>query len=92
WITMGPEGVPGVVLSGHSDVVPVAGQDWSRDPFVLHEQDARLYGRGTADMKAFLASALAMVLRLDPARLRTPVHLAISFDEEIGCVGVRSLL
>lgn len=92
WITMGPEGVPGVVLSGHSDVVPVAGQDWSRDPFVLHEQDARLYGRGTADMKAFLASALAMLLRLDPARLRTPVHLAISFDEEIGCVGVRSLL
>lgn len=92
WITMGPEGVPGIVLSGHSDVVPVAGQDWSRDPFVLHEQDARLYGRGTADMKAFLASALAMVTRLDPARLRTPVHLAISFDEEIGCVGVRSLL
>lgn len=97
WISLGPEGVPGIVLSGHSDVVPVAGQPWSRDPFALHAQDGRLYGRGTADMKGFLASALATVIaagRITESgrTLRTPLHLAISFDEEVGCLGVRSLL
>jgi acetylornithine deacetylase len=92
WITTGPDDAPGVVLSGHSDVVPVAGQAWSRDPFVLHGEDGRLYGRGTADMKGFLASAIRAVLIAARRPLKTPLHLAISFDEEIGCVGVRSLL
>ncbi len=92
WISVGPEGVPGVVLSGHSDVVPVAGQAWTRDPFVLTAHDGRLYGRGTADMKGFVASALRALLIAARRPLRTPLHLAISFDEEIGCVGVRSLL
>ena len=96
WISVGPDDRPGdrcgVVLSGHSDVVPVAGQPWSRDPFVLHAQDGRLYGRGTADMKGFVASAIRAVLNAAQRPLKTPLHLAISFDEEIGCIGVRSLL
>lgn len=92
WITVGPDDVPGVVLSGHSDVVPVAGQPWSRDPFTMAEADGRLYGRGTADMKGFLASALRCVMEATRRTLKTPLHLAISYDEEIGCVGVRSML
>jgi acetylornithine deacetylase len=92
WISVGPDDVPGVVLSGHSDVVPVAGQSWSRDPFALHDADGRLYGRGTADMKGFLASAIRAVLIAAQRPLKAPLHLAISFDEEIGCIGVRSLL
>jgi acetylornithine deacetylase len=92
WISTGPEDVPGVVLSGHSDVVPVAGQPWSRDPFVLHGEDGRLYGRGTADMKGFVAAAIRAVLLAARRPLRTPLHLAISFDEEIGCIGVRTLI
>ncbi len=92
WISVGPHDVPGVVLSGHSDVVPVAGQHWRHDPFVLRAEDGRLYGRGTADMKGFLASAIHAVRIAARRPLRTPLHLAISFDEEIGCVGVRSLL
>lgn len=92
WISTGPENVPGVVLSGHSDVVPVAGQPWSRDPFVLHAEQGRLYGRGTADMKGFVASAIRAMLIAARRPLKTPLHLAISFDEEIGCIGVRTLL
>lgn len=92
WISVGPDDAPGLVLSGNSDVVPVAGQAWSRDPFALHGEDGRLYGRGTADMKGFLASAIRTVLIAARRPLTTPLHLAISFDEEIGCVGVRSLL
>ena len=92
WITIGPQGVPGVVLSGHSDVVPVAGQAWSRDPFTLHEAEGRLYGRGTADMKGFLACALRCAIVATARPLVTPLHLAISYDEEIGCVGVRSMI
>jgi acetylornithine deacetylase len=92
WISLGPDDRPGLVLSGHSDVVPVAGQDWRRDPFRLHAEHGRLYGRGTADMKGFLACAIRAVLIAAQRPLRTPLHLAISFDEEVGCIGVRSLL
>lgn len=90
--TLGPEIAGGVVLSGHSDVVPVEGQPWDGDPFTLREADGRLYGRGTADMKSFLAVALALVPEILSARLRVPLHLAISYDEEVGCLGVRSLI
>ena len=92
WISVGPDDAPGVVLSGHSDVVPVVGQPWSRDPFVLHAADGRLYGRGTADMKGFVASAIRAILIAARRQLKTPLQLAISFDEEIGCIGVRTLL
>ncbi|MDH5534047.1 MAG: acetylornithine deacetylase [Betaproteobacteria bacterium] len=89
--TIGPRGVPGIVLSGHTDVVPVDGQAWETDPFKLIEKDGRLYGRGTADMKTFIAVALAVVP--DAARgLKSPVHLALSYDEEVGCLGVGRLI
>ncbi|WP_375159866.1 acetylornithine deacetylase [Bradyrhizobium sp. RDT46] len=92
WVTIGSEDRPGFVLSGHTDVVPVVGQDWSHDPFKLVERDGKLYGRGTTDMKGFVAVCLAMVPEMVEARLATPIHLAISYDEEIGCVGVRPML
>ena len=92
WVTIGPEDRPGLVLSGHTDVVPVVGQDWSHDPFKLVERDGKLYGRGTTDMKGFVAVCLAMVPEMLEAKLTTPIHLAISYDEEIGCVGVRPML
>ena len=92
WATIGPDSGGGVILSGHTDVVPVDGQDWSSDPFVLREADGRLYGRGTCDMKGFLASCLAAVPQMTQARLRRPVHLALSYDEEVGCTGVKRLL
>lgn len=82
----------GIVLSGHSDVVPVEGQNWSSDPFVLEERDGKLFGRGTCDMKGFIAACLAKVPALVAAPLAEPVHLAISFDEEIGCKGVGHML
>jgi acetylornithine deacetylase len=84
-------GPGGVVLSGHTDVVPVAGQAWTSDPFVMAERDGRLYGRGTADMKGFIATALALVPEL-LGRTREPVHLALSYDEEVGCLGAPHLL
>ncbi|MYK58185.1 MAG: acetylornithine deacetylase [Rhodospirillaceae bacterium] len=94
YATIGGNGAAGggVALSGHTDVVPVAGQDWSTDPFELTERDGRLYGRGTADMKGFIAIALAMAPALKAADLRTPVHFAFSFDEEVGCKGVPHLI
>jgi acetylornithine deacetylase len=92
YATIGPQDRPGVMLSGHSDVVPVAGQDWSSDPFTVRQGDGRLYGRGTADMKSFLAVALAHVPAMVAADLNTPIHLAVSYDEEVGCIGVRRLL
>lgn len=85
---LGPAGSGGVMLSGHSDVVPVDGQTWTVPPFALTERDGKLYGRGTADMKGFLACMLAAV----PHFLAQPLHLAISYDEEVGCLGVRSLV
>ncbi|CAM4028347.1 acetylornithine deacetylase [Pseudomonas reidholzensis] len=90
--TIGPRDRGGVVLSGHTDVVPVDGQAWTLDPFCLTERDGRLYGRGAADMKGFIASVLAAVPAFLAQPLQTPVHLAFSYDEEVGCLGVRSML
>ncbi|AVF41032.1 acetylornithine deacetylase [Pandoraea apista] len=90
--TIGPQDRGGIVLSGHTDVVPVDGQAWTVDPFRLVEKDGRLYGRGTADMKGFLASVLAAVPHFIGRELQMPVHLAFSYDEEIGCLGVRPML
>lgn len=90
--TIGPEVAGGVVLSGHSDVVPVEGQSWSSDPFVVTERNGRLYGRGTADMKSFLAIAMALAPEFAARPLRRPIHIAMSYDEEIGCLGVASMI
>ncbi|WP_119273213.1 acetylornithine deacetylase [Taklimakanibacter deserti] len=92
YATIGPDIAGGIVLSGHTDVVPVDGQDWSTDPFELVEKDDKLYGRGTCDMKGFLATALALVPDFKAAKLKAPIHLALSCDEEVGCVGVRPLV
>lgn len=89
--TIGPTLEGGVVLSGHTDVVPVDGQPWNTDPFSLQERDGRLYGRGTCDMKGFLALALAAAPELAKTA-RRPVHLAFSYDEEIGCLGAPSMI
>ena len=90
--TIGPAIEGGVVLSGHTDVVPVDGQPWNTDPFVLTQQGERLFGRGTCDMKGFLALALAAAPELAAANLRRPVHLAFSYDEEIGCLGAPQMI
>ena len=92
WISIGPEDRPGYVLSGHSDTVSVEGQDWTGSPYRLRSANGRLYGRGTSDMKGFLAVCLAHVREMASAPLTRPIHLAISCDEEIGCRGVPSLL
>jgi acetylornithine deacetylase len=89
---LGPAGGGGVMLSGHSDVVPVDGQAWSVPAFALTERDGLLYGRGAADMKGFIACVLAAVPRLLARPLRRPLHIAFSYDEEVGCLGVRSLV
>jgi len=90
--TVGPNDRPGVILSGHTDVVPTEGQAWSSDPFAMREEAGRLYGRGAADMKAFLASALRAACAAAAAPLANPLHLAFSYDEEVGCLGVRDML
>ncbi|MFY1667613.1 acetylornithine deacetylase [Pseudomonas sp. Pseu.R1] len=90
--TLGPAELPGIVLSGHTDVVPVDGQPWTVPPFELTERDGKLFGRGTADMKGYIACVLAAVPELLAKPLRMPVHIALSCDEEVGCLGVRSLL
>ncbi len=90
--TIGPDIEGGVILSGHTDVVPVDGQPWSTDPFVLTQKDGRLYGRGTCDMKGFLALALAAAPDLAARRLKRPVHLAFSYDEEVGCLGAPDMI
>lgn len=90
--TLGPRDRGGVCLSGHTDVVPVDGQNWSVPPFELTENGGRLYGRGTADMKGYIACVLAAVPAFLAQPLRVPLHLAFSYDEEVGCLGVRSLL
>ena len=92
WATIGLAGSGGVVLSGHTDVVPVEGQAWSSDPFMLREHDGRLYGRGTADMKGFVAASLRATLIAATRPLKRPLHLAFSYDEEIGCIGVRGMI
>lgn len=86
------QGDGGIVLSGHTDVVPVEGQPWDSDPFTLRVEDARLYGRGTADMKSFIACVLAAVPMFMERGLRVPLHLAFSYDEEVGCLGVGRLI
>ncbi len=92
YATIGPPDRPGVMLSGHTDTVPVTGQAWTVEPYRLTADGERLYGRGSADMKGFLASVLAAVPTLVKADLAVPVHIAFSHDEEVGCVGVRTLL
>ena len=88
----GPDTAGGVVLSGHTDVVPVDGQSWTGDPFRLTERDGKLHGRGTADMKGFLAAVLAHVPAMSRAELRRPVQIALSYDEEVGCLGAPSMI
>ncbi|MBU2998572.1 acetylornithine deacetylase [Roseovarius nubinhibens] len=90
--TIGPRDGRGVMLSGHTDVVPVDGQDWTKPAFRLTQEDGKYFGRGTADMKGFVACALAAGLKAAKRELKTPLHLAFSYDEEIGCQGVRSMI
>jgi acetylornithine deacetylase len=90
--TIGPNSSGGIVLSGHTDVVPVANQKWDSDPFQLIEKDQKLYGRGTSDMKSFIGLVLSRVPKIVEKKLSKPIHLAFSYDEEIGCVGVHGLL
>ena len=92
YATIGPQVEGGIVLSGHTDVVPVEGQDWSTDPWTLTERNGRLYGRGTADMKGFDALVLALVPEMVRAPLKRPVHIALSYDEEIACRGAPSMV
>ena len=90
--SIGPSVAGGVVLSGHTDVVPVEGQPWTSDPFRCVRRGGRIHGRGTADMKGFIACALALVPLMRAGRLQVPIHLAFSFDEELGCLGVPALI
>lgn len=90
--SLGPCVRGGLLLSGHTDVVPVQGQEWSRDPFRLSREDGRLYGRGTTDMKGYLACVLALADRAAGRQLRAPLKLAFSYDEEVGCVGIRHMI
>ncbi len=94
--TLGEGAKPGLILSGHSDVVPVDGQAWDTDPFVATERDGKLYARGSADMKGFIGVILAQAPRfveaLNRGRLDAPLHYALSYDEEVGCLGVRGLI
>lgn len=92
YATIGDAGRSGYMLSGHTDVVPIDGQEWSTSPFELVEKDDRFFGRGTSDMKSFIAVVLARVPQFAAARLHTPIHLAFSYDEEVGCKGVPSLI
>jgi acetylornithine deacetylase len=92
YATIGPDDVGGVMLSGHTDVVPTTGQAWSSDPYRLHSGDELLTGRGACDMKGFIACVLAALPQIAEKPLQTPIHLAFSYDEEIGCVGARRLV
>ena len=92
YATIGPAELGGVMLSGHTDVVPVDGQRWASDPFVLEPIDDKVFGRGSADMKGFIACVLEWVPEMVAASLTTPIHIALSYDEEVGCIGVRRLL
>jgi acetylornithine deacetylase len=90
--TFGPDAPGGYVLSGHTDVVPVDGQQWSSDPFAPEVRDGKLFGRGTADMKGFIGTALSLVDDIAKVPLKRPIHFALSYDEEVGCAGVAGLL
>ena len=89
--TIGPETDGGIVLSGHTDVVPADGQPWSSDPFGMTERDGRLYGRGSCDMKGFIACVMTLAPRIARWRLARPVHVALTYDEEVGCLGAQAL-
>ncbi|HEY3851101.1 MAG TPA: acetylornithine deacetylase, partial [Steroidobacteraceae bacterium] len=94
--TLGDSERPGLILSGHTDVVPVDGQNWDTDPFKAVERDGKLYARGSADMKGFIGVALTQAPKfleaLNAGRLDAPLHYALSYDEEVGCIGVRGLI
>ncbi len=92
YATIGPRDRGGIALSGHTDVVPVDDQDWSSDPWRLVERNGKLYGRGACDMKGFVATALAHVPDFLERKLKQPIHLALSYDEEVGCLGVRPMI
>jgi acetylornithine deacetylase len=92
WASIGPDAPGGLVLSGHTDVVPVEGQPWTSDPFTLTRRDGRLYGRGTSDMKGFIALCLALVPEMLARPLKVPIHFAFSYDEELGCLGAPHLI
>ena len=92
WATLGPADVPGYILSGHTDVVPVDDQNWTDSPFKLTERDGKLYGRGSTDMKGYVACCLAAVPDMLKAKLKKPLHLAFSYDEEVGCIGARGIV
>jgi acetylornithine deacetylase len=92
YATIGPQDQGGIMLSGHTDVVPVDDQDWHTDPFKLTAKDDRLYARGSCDMKSFIAVVLTLIPELADRRLRTPIHLSFSYDEEVGCLGARRLI
>jgi len=92
WATLGPKDVPGFILSGHTDVVPVEDQNWTDSPFKLTERGGKLYGRGSTDMKGYVACCLASVPDMLKANLKRPLHLAFSYDEEVGCWGVRRMI
>jgi len=90
--TLGGSGDGGIVLSGHTDVVPVEGQNWSSDPFKMEERDGRLYGRGSCDMKGFLAACVAMVPQFARVVKDRPLHFSFTYDEETGCFGAQDLV
>ncbi len=90
--TLGPEGDGGIILSGHTDVVPVAGQDWSSDPFIMRKEGGRLYGRGTCDMKGFVAASIVTARDYAKQNLKRPIHFAFTYDEETGCMGAQVLV
>ena len=92
YASIGPSGRGGIGLSGHTDVVPVEGQHWSSDPFTLTERNGKLYGRGSCDMKGFVAVCLALVPEMAQKALSAPIHLYLSYDEEVGCTGVVGMI
>ena len=92
YATLGPKDKPGIMLSGHTDTVPVDGQEWDTDPFTLTERDDKLFARGTCDMKSFIGICLAYAPKFLERGLDIPIHFAFSHDEEVGCLGVRSLI
>jgi acetylornithine deacetylase len=92
YATLGPQDQPGIVLSGHTDVVPIDGQEWDTDPFRLTEKDGKLYGRGTSDMKSFVALALSLAPKFAAAKMQMPLHFAFTYDEEVGCLGAKRLI
>ena len=92
YATLGDKHISGVMLSGHTDVVPIDGQEWDTNPFNVTKKGSRLYGRGTSDMKSFIAITLAQLPKFQARSLKIPIHLAFSYDEEVGCIGVRRLI